>query len=47
MTSGIYQDVWPALVKTWTPWLDHRTSRAAAVTALVRAVGELPCGTGR
>lgn len=47
MTSGIYQDVWPAIVQTWTPWLDRRTSRAAAVTALVRALGELPPGAGR
>lgn len=47
MASGIYKDVWPAIVQTWTPWLDRRTSRAAAVTALVRAVGELPPGAGR
>lgn len=47
MTSAVYKDVWPAIVQTWTPWLDRRTSRAAAVTALVRAVGELPPGAGR
>lgn len=47
MDSGIYKDVWPAIVRAWTPWLDRRTSRAAAVTALVRAVGELPPGADR
>lgn len=47
MTSGIYKDVWPAIVDTWTPWLDRRTSRAAALRALVRVVGDLPPGPGR
>ncbi len=47
MSTGVYAEVWPAVVAAWTPWLDGRSTRAAAATALVRAVGELPPGPGR
>ncbi len=46
MSTGVYAEVWPSVVAAWTPWLDGRSTRAAAATALVRAVGSLPPGPG-
>lgn len=47
LATGVYTRVWPAVVAAWTPWLDGRSTRAAAATTLVRAVGELPPGLER
>lgn len=47
MSTGIYAEVWPAVVAAWTPWLDGRGTRAGAAVELVRAVGVLPPGPGR
>lgn len=44
MTTGVYRAVWPAIVTTWTPYLDGRQSLSASLIALVRAVGRLPPG---
>lgn len=47
LATGAYARVWPAVVAAWTPWLDGRSTRAAAATTLVRAVGDLPPGVAR
>ena len=44
MTSGVYRDVWRAIVDAWTPYLDGRRAMTDSLTALVRAVGTLPPG---
>lgn len=47
LASTAYADVWPAVVASWTPFLDGTVTRAIATTALVRAAGQLAPGARR
>lgn len=47
LTTGVYETVWPGVVRAWTPVLDGTLSIDAAADTLVQALGQPPPGNGR